>query len=238
MVIELSLLGGWRLAADGRPAALPEAARKVVAYVAVRGPSTRQQLIGALWPESPEAQAGACLRSTLWRIRRCLEDLLVARGEWVSLDPRVRLDLAGLRSDLLRVPDPPRPGPEELDGELLPDWYDDWLLVEQERLRQQCLHALERLAAVLADEGDYGAALQTALDAVRIDPLRESAHRAVIGIHLSEGNRSEALRHYAAYRRLLHDELGLEPSPLLRCLVPPSPADLLTGPGAARTALS
>jgi DNA-binding SARP family transcriptional activator len=220
-MIELSLLGGWRLTDDGQPVALPEAGRHVVAFVAVRGPATRQHLVGALWPELAEVQAGACLRSTLWRTRRSLEPLLNTLGEWVQLGPDVRLDLAELHACLLRVPDPPRPTAQYLDGsDLLPDWYDDWLLVEQEQLRQQRLHALEQLAAASRDDGDFGGALEMALSAVRIDPLRESAHRAVIGIHLREGNASEALRHYESYRRLLEGELGLEPSPQLRALLP------------------
>ena len=220
-MIELSLLGGWRLTDDGQPVALPETGRHVVAFVAVRGPTTRQHLVGALWPELAEAQAGACLRSTLWRTRRCLEPLLNTLGEWVQLGPGVRLDLAGLHACLLRVPDPPLPTAQYLDGsDLLPDWYDDWLLVEQEQLRQQRLHAMEHLAVALMDDGDCGGALEMALGAVRIDPLRESAHRAVVEIHLREGNASEALRHYESYRLLLEGELGLEPSPLLRRLLP------------------
>ncbi|MEZ0065708.1 DNA-binding SARP family transcriptional activator [Streptacidiphilus sp. MAP12-20] len=216
-MIDLSLLGGWRLTADGIPVALPESGRRVVAYVAVRGPATRQHLVGALWPETPEHQANGSLRSTLWRIRRCLEQLIITRGDWVELGPEVRLDLRELRCTLARVPEPPLPDAAWL-GEscLLPDWYDDWLLVDQEELRQSCLHAMERVAAHLRARGEYADALAMALAAVKVDPLRESAHRAVVEIHLREGNVSEALRHYEAYRRLLEGELGIEPSRLLR----------------------
>ncbi|MFC1400017.1 MULTISPECIES: BTAD domain-containing putative transcriptional regulator [Streptacidiphilus] len=221
-MIELSLLGGWRLTSDGSPVALPEAGRRVVAYTALHGPCTRLQLVGALWPEAPEAQAHACLRSTLWRIRRCLDPLLLLRDDLVMLDlARIRLDLSELNALLLRPPDPPRPEPAYLTGgDLLPDWYDDWVLPKQEQLRQHCLHALDRLAAALLEHGDCAGALEMAMGAVAMEPLRESAHRAVIEVHLSEGNASEALRHYQSYRRLLWSELGLEPSPLLRRLLP------------------
>ena len=221
-MIELSLLGGWRLTTDGQPVALPEAGRRIVAYTAVVGPSTRQHLVGALWPEAPEAQAHACLRSALWRIRRCLQPLLIIRGDWVMLDlKKVRLDLAELNARLLCPADPPRPEPAYLTGgDLLPDWYDDWVLPKQEQLRQHCLHALDGLAAALLERGDCAGALEMALGAVGMEPLRESAHRAVIEVHLREGNASEALRHYQSYRRLLWSELGLDPSPLLRRLLP------------------
>ena len=59
------------------------------------------------------------------------------------------------------------------------------------------------------------------LAAVAGEPLRESAHRALITAYLAEGNRSEALRQYRFFRHLLADELGLEPSPLMESLVDP-----------------
>ncbi|MDP9399167.1 MAG: bacterial transcriptional activator domain-containing protein, partial [Actinomycetota bacterium] len=59
------------------------------------------------------------------------------------------------------------------------------------------------------------------LAAVQSEPLRESAHRRVIEVHLAEGNLGEALRQYQTYRRLVADELGLPPSPAIRRLVAP-----------------
>jgi Bacterial transcriptional activator domain. len=57
------------------------------------------------------------------------------------------------------------------------------------------------------------------LAAVSGEPLRESAHRQLIEVHLAEGNRVEALRQYEAYRQLMRDELGLGPSPHIVNLV-------------------
>jgi DNA-binding SARP family transcriptional activator len=54
---------------------------------------------------------------------------------------------------------------------------------------------------------------------VRAEPLRESAHRALVMVHLHEGNYGEALRQYQRCRALLHDELGIDPSPRLHDLV-------------------
>ena len=72
--------------------------------------------------------------------------------------------------------------------ELLPDWDDDWLEDERERLGQLHLHMLEAQADRLAADDRFGLALDVALAALRIDPFRESAHRTVIRIHLAEGN--------------------------------------------------
>jgi DNA-binding SARP family transcriptional activator len=106
-----------------------------------------------------------------------------------------------------------------LDGELLPDWYDDWVLVERERLRQLRLHALERLAEQFASAHRYHDAIDAALAALRADPLRESVHRLLIRTYLAEGNAVEAVRQYRLYRALIQEKLGLEPSSQIRELV-------------------
>lgn len=87
------------------------------------------------------------------------------------------------------------------------------MIVERERLRQLCLHSLEALSERLLELGRYGDAMEAGLNAVRAEPLRESAHRAVISVHLREGNFGEALRQYRRYERLLWEELGVS-SPL------------------------
>src|SRR3954447_3582460 len=94
----------------------------------------------------------------------------------------------------------------------------------QESYRQKRLHALEWSALKLCERGRYTDALAAGLGAVRCEPLRESAHRRVIQVHLAEGNHSEALRHYDGYRRLLADELGLQhPDSISPLTGPPAP---------------
>ncbi|XUL93960.1 AfsR/SARP family transcriptional regulator [Streptomyces galilaeus] len=105
-------------------------------------------------------------------------------------------------------------------GELLPGWDEDWVLFERERLRQLRLHALDAVAHQLLGQGMHALALEAALESVRAEPLRESAHRAVVAVHLAEYNVLEAARHYRAFRALLRDELGIEPSPALTSMLP------------------
>ncbi|MGH8932083.1 MAG: AfsR/SARP family transcriptional regulator [Egibacteraceae bacterium] len=110
--------------------------------------------------------------------------------------------------------------PAPLTEQLLPHWVaDDWVLLERERLRQLCLHGLEALCERLLAFGRHAEAVEAGLAAVHGEPLRESAHRMLISAHLAQGNRCEALREYLGYRRLLWDELGIEPSPLITQLV-------------------
>jgi DNA-binding SARP family transcriptional activator len=106
-----------------------------------------------------------------------------------------------------------------LVGDLLPGWYDDWLLIDRERFRQLRVHALESLCDDCACAGDFAAAAAAGLAAVAAEPLRESAHRILIRAHLAEGNVGEAIRQYAIYRDLLRAELGIEPSGQLKELV-------------------
>jgi DNA-binding SARP family transcriptional activator len=95
--------------------------------------------------------------------------------------------------------------------ELLPEWSDDWILIERERLRQIGLHGLETLSARLSDTGRHAAAVEAALLAVACEPLRETAQRALIVAHLAEGNAIEASRAFDTYTKLLDEALGITP---------------------------
>jgi len=148
----------------------------------------------------------------------------------LQLASSVRVDLResqALAHRLLEVVDQPLEADlsgaaiTALSGELLPDWFDDWVLLEAEDWRQLRLHALEVLAGLLTAAGRYGDAAAAALAAVRADPLRESAHAALIKVHLAEHNQSEALREFKRYYDLLRAELDLEPTDQLRRLVQP-----------------
>jgi hypothetical protein len=74
-----------------------------------------------------------------------------------------------------------------LSADLLPDWYDDWVLLEAEDWRRLRLHALEALAGRLIALGRWGEAANAAGAAVRAEPLRESARAALIQAHLAVG---------------------------------------------------
>jgi DNA-binding SARP family transcriptional activator len=95
--------------------------------------------------------------------------------------------------------------------DLLPEWDEEWLTDHQSRYRQLRLTALEMMSGHLATAGQYGAAVQAALAAVQADSLRDSAHETLIRAYLAQGNRSDAFAHYGRYRRLLRDELGIDP---------------------------
>ena len=215
----LALLGAFELQCDGRRVSLPLSAQRLLAFVALHErPLLRVYVAGTLWIDAPEERAGASLRSSLWRLNRPGHRLVEATSTHLRLAPELDVDLRRALGLAHRLLDGTASSADldsaetALAGELLPDWYDDWLLFERERFRQLSLHALEALAEQLAAAGRLARSLEAALSAVRSEPLRESAHRALIRVHLAEGNRNEALRQYELCRRLLRDGLGVEPS--------------------------
>jgi DNA-binding SARP family transcriptional activator len=224
--ISLSLLNAFELRSDGRLVRLPLTAQRLLAFVALHEhPVRRAYVAGTLWIDAPEERAGASLRSSLWRLNRPGHQLIVTTSRHLRLAPAVEVDLrraVALARRLLEGSTDRRDleGAEAaLGADLLPGWYDEWLLFEREHFRQLGLHALEALAERLVRAGDVGRALEAALAAVRTEPLRESAHRTLIRVHLAEGNRCEALRQYELCRRLLRERLAIEPSEQLHELL-------------------
>jgi DNA-binding SARP family transcriptional activator len=227
----VALLDGFALVRGGTTAAvndLPRGAQRLIAHLSLCGRPGRSAIAGQLWPDVPEELAHGSLRSALWRVQKVVPGLVDVSGGALGLADGVRVDVREFTDWARRVLDPhavvdsmltPDVG---LHGELLPGWYDDWVLLARERLRQLKVHALEVLADKLACDGRYGEAVQAAYAAAGTEPLRESAHRAVVRVHLAEGNIAEAVRAYNAFRELLLGELGVAPSPLMEELILPA----------------
>ena len=231
------LLGGFQLVDGHAQVALAEGSQRLLALLALRRrPMKRVLVAGTLWPDVTETRAYASLRSALSRLHGVVRDAVEVNPSDVRLANRVRVDLResqALAHRLLDAVDQPfqaadlsRAAITSLSGELLPDWYEDWALLEAEDWRQLRLHALETLAGLLSAAGRHGDAAAAALQAVRADPLRESAHAALIRVHLAEHNRSEALREFKRYQQLLRAELDIEPTGELRELVEPPEGDV------------
>jgi len=146
-------------------------------------------------------------------------------GDSLSLAEGVRVDVRELDAWASGVLDPHVRGedvavPEDaLRGELLPGWCEEWVLLERERLRQRRMHALEALAVKLLAAGRLGEAIQAAYAAVHEEPLRESAHRVVVRVHLAEGNVAEARRACQSFREMLADTLGIAPTQQMTSLL-------------------
>ena len=222
----LGLLGGFELHQRGVAVSVPGSAQRLLAFLALQPrPVLRVYVAGSLWLDSDEGHANSSLRSALWRLHRLSGTLVTATHNRLAIASELDVDVhavSGVAHTLLDRRSTPRRSAVEqlcLAGDLLPDWYDEWLVIERERFRQLRLHALEAVCRQLTDAARFFEATEVGLAAVAAAPLRESAHRALIEVHLAEGNVAEAVRQYKAYRRLVLIHLGAEPSGGLQELV-------------------
>jgi DNA-binding SARP family transcriptional activator len=223
----LHLFGGPYVTIDGCRWDIPEGGKRLLVLVALRRRRVeRRHAAGLLWPIGSDERAAGNLRSALWRLRGAGIDLLAVDRCSLRLHDDVAVDVEATSEWALRLtagtarPEDLTLRPSWSDAlDLLPGWYDDWALVERERLRQRVLHAMEALCGRLVEAGRFGEAVEVAMAAVAVDPLRESAQRALLLAHRAEGNTVEGARCLRSYRELLRRELGVEPPAALAALV-------------------
>lgn len=222
----LRLLGGFQVEQGDSILSPSAGSQRLLAILGARGGMSRTAAARVLWPDATERHAQGSLRTTLWRLGRIHPQLVAATADRLDLASGIDVDLWSFTVSAMRLIS--RTHLEDCDGlaaaismtgELLPGWYEDWVLFERERVRQLRLRALEALASYLCRRGDYATAINTALEAIRLEPLRESAHHTLITVHVREENVIEAVRHFRSFRQLLRNELGVEPSPRLAALI-------------------
>ena len=195
----------------------------------------REALAGLLWGEASEERARGALRTALWRLRRVVEPPGVPTGRrlvttrqgevgfevggdvWVDAMVFENVVAAALASRPEELGDDHAAQLEAAlrlyEGELLEGFYDDWVLRERERLRALYLQALTCLMHGAAARGDLDVAIGRGRQLLLQDPLRESLHREVMRLYLRNGQRAQALRQFVECRRVLDEELQVEPMP-------------------------
>ncbi len=196
-----------------------------------------------LWPDTREDRARASLRTAIKRTEQDVPGLLEADRWTVGLSRGCAWTCTPCCARW--TPPPPASGriPSGLLSlleceELLPGWYDDWVLYEREKLEQRKIRALENLATTAYESGDWATALDAAREASRREPLLDAMRSIVIRSRLSLGDVAGAVHEYRLYRRFLARELGIEPPAELASLfdgIAPSrrprvDAGLLPGP--------
>jgi DNA-binding SARP family transcriptional activator len=221
------VLGGLALSCGSRPIGVPPGSGRLLAYLALHPSGVdRRRAAGVLWPTVTDGRAAGNLRSALWRLQSVGAPLVVAGQSALRLHPDVVVDLRAVEHWATRVitgtADPAdlavAPGPIA-DLELLPGWYDDWVLATRERLRMRLLHALEALGLLLRRAGRPAEAIEAVHVAVLVEPLRESGQRALIEAHQAAGDWVAARRQFDQFRGLLRREVGVEPSAELAAVV-------------------
>jgi DNA-binding SARP family transcriptional activator len=235
-LVSLALLGGFHARLDAGPAlTLPtRKAQAVLAYLALPlgRAHPRDKLAALLWGDRPETLARKSLRQTLFIVRKALAD---QTSTWLHLDGgAIALNPAAVDVDVNRFERRLADGtPAALaeavtlyQGDLLQGLaveeplFEEWLMLERERLREAALEGLARLLAHQRGTGTDEAAVQTGLRLVALDPLQESCHRALMQLYVQLGRRDAALRQYEqcvdVVRRELHTEPEAETSALYR----------------------
>lgn len=208
----IQLLDGFHVDCDRTPVHVVPGAQRLLALLALHdGPVSRVVAAALLWPEATARRAASCLRSSLWRLGRPSTPLVAVVDDALTLQPQVEVDFR--RASAFAAAPGTDPGAVALlKADLLPGWTQPWVQTERDWWWQARLRALEVLSEMFRNRGDHHHAHQAALAAVQTDPLRESAHRTLVELHLADGNPAQAVRQYQSYRTRLRAELGLEPS--------------------------
>ena len=228
--IELSLLGTFELWVGGnRVAEMSPGTQRLLAMLALSERAVnRVALAGRLWPDASEEHAGDSLRALLSRFDAAAKGTIVSSASGIALADNVTIDLRRARLIANRLVLLDSSGPDSdvtiesillLSHSLLPDWYDDWILAEAEDWRQLQMTALEAAARLLITRGRLAEAAGAARAAMKVEPLRESAHATLIRVHLAEGNQAEALRVFNRFQSALGAALGMQPSEHLLKLI-------------------
>jgi DNA-binding SARP family transcriptional activator len=215
---DLRVLGFWQLRYHGVPVEVSARQQRLLAALALLRPQPRHVLAALLWPNSPEHQSAGNLRASVFRISHELPHVLCATDP-LRLADAVRVDVREVRDVITEITlTGARPVPPETivllqEANLLPGWYEDWVLEQQDHLLNQRVDALEALARSYLAAGSFSRALGAARAAAMVDPLRESAHHLLVRCHLAEDNYASAVQVYRNFRAHLGRELGVEPSP-------------------------
>ena len=209
---------------------------------------SREELIGTIWPDDEPESARTKLRMALSSLRRQLEPPDIGPGVVVTAN---RLN-AGLNHDVVRTDT----GVFEMEcaaadrepileaqlarlesavshcaGDLLPGYYEDWVVVERERIRCLMIRSLTRIVRGMEQSGQIEAAIPYAERITREEPLDEDGSFALIRLlHLS-GQQNAALGQYRRLQHILETEVGGTPSKSLGEIVAaiPSSGQSITG---------
>lgn len=187
------------------------------AYLALHPePHAREKLAALLWADSTDSDARHSLRSALSALRKQLgADLLRVDRETVQLDSAYGI-WVDAREFSQVASETSIPKLEFLvtlyQGDLLSDFYDDWILIEREQYRTMVLDALLRLARRMRAQGEPTRALEYARKLLAAERANEQTYQELMLGYAALGDRAEALRQYDECVRILRQELDVEPS--------------------------
>lgn len=230
MVLEVQILGGFSVKHNGLEVDGLRAERLILflSYLFLNSetPVSRKQLAFLFWPDSTEAQARANARNLLHHLRHALpeiDSLLDMDSQTLrwKADASFYLDVLQFKQALAAA----REAQDEAGrirllqeaaghyhGELLPGFYEDWVLLEREELHQAFIKTLSQLAKLLEEARQYMEAIEVVNRLIRSDPFNEAAYQHAMRLHALNNDRAGAIQIYHACSTLLLRELGIEPA--------------------------
>jgi DNA-binding SARP family transcriptional activator len=195
---------------------------------------SREILFDLFWRNSSPSQARRNLRQTLWQLQRIFDvsescsavRLVRTCTTWVQINPDATLqtDVATFEQAFALVNGVPADhmNPQQAQvlqsavalyrGDLLEGWYQDWCLVERERLQNKYLAMLDKLMCFCEARQMYDIGLDYGKLVLRYDRANERAHRRIISLFYLSGNRTAALNQYENCVAALQEELDVGPS--------------------------
>jgi DNA-binding SARP family transcriptional activator len=198
-------------------------------------PFTREFLIDLLWGNVSPAKGKKYLRDTLWRLQsECdsqlnlpLDTILVMENEWiyVHLQADVWIDVYILEQAFkvaTTIPEFDLKDEHTQDlataimlytGDLMEGWYQDWCILERERLLLIYLSAIDRLMVCFEARHRYEEGILHGLAGLRYDWARERTHRRLMRLYYLSGDRTAALRQYQQCQSILKSEFNVHPEP-------------------------
>jgi predicted ATPase/DNA-binding SARP family transcriptional activator len=234
--LALSLLGTVVITVNGEQVDghVPAKSQALLCYLAVTGQAhSREKLAGLLWGDKPENKAKANLRKELFTLRNIFDQALIITHQTVAFnrDNSYWLDMEVFEAALAKV-DPELESLESLReavelyrGDFLEGFsvrqagdFEEWTLQERERLRQLAIEGLYRLSVACTARGEYAAGIEYTNRLLTLEPWQEQAHRQLMTLLARNGQHSAALAQYETCRRILAEELGVEPMPETQAL--------------------
>ncbi len=230
--LRVHLLGEFRVYRGGERLDLPtKPIKSLFAYLVThrqRG-FPPELLAGTFWGEASEEKARDSLNTALSVLRRAIPNSIITEYGNIRFNPELRcwLDLEEFERKLKESRGLERPGDrmkclqravQLYQGDFMEGFYDDWVLLEQERLRELYLEALKGLVDCHKALKEYGQAIECCQMILKNSPLREEAHRELIYLYYLSGDRDAALLQYRECCKVLKKELGVEPLPETRAL--------------------
>ncbi|HEV3309377.1 MAG TPA: AAA family ATPase, partial [Chloroflexota bacterium] len=226
--IHLRLLGGFALSSGNESQIKVGLGRQqeLVAWLGLHPGVSQSRLIvaGLLWPDSGEAEARRNLRKLIHDLRTSWPQV----DQWIHIDQtsltwaapesRARIDVSEFGEQSERPTDmaAATAAVAIYIGDLLPDWYQDWVLAERDLLRRRLIGLLDWIISRAEYTADLETAAAYANRLIREEPLREDAYLTLMKLRVASGDRAGALRAYHECASVLEQELGVEPEPAVR----------------------